>query len=117
MNSILIIQPYRYAGTWVFDDASTGLVQEPFVEGIPEMIDQLVSEIPDAESGFRLLFASAPFPGWHAKLEHRREEYSGNWYYSPAYDREGWLCPALFKYFDAAPPGIYIKAEPLNNPS
>ncbi len=35
MNSILIIQPYRYAGTWVFDDPNAQLVQEPFVEGIP----------------------------------------------------------------------------------
>lgn len=114
MNSILIIQPYRYAGTWVFDDPNTQLVQEPFVEGVPEMIDQLISEIPNAADGFRMLFASAPFPGWQAKLEHRREEYAGNWYYSPTYEREGWLCPALFKYFEAAPPEIYIKAEPLN---
>jgi hypothetical protein len=26
---------------------------------------------------------------------------------------EGWLCPALFKYFDAAPKTLYAKAEPL----
>ena len=113
MNSILIIQPYRYAGTWVFDDPSTQLVQEPFVEGVPEMIDELVREIPDAQSGFRMLFASTPFPGWQAKLEHRREEYSGTWSFSPTYNREGWLCPALFKYFQTAPSEIYIKAEPL----
>ena len=25
---------------------------------------------------------------------------------------EGWLCPALFKYFDTAPKEIYVKAEP-----
>jgi hypothetical protein len=63
MNSLLILQPYRHAGTWVFDDASTGLVQEPFVEGIPQMTDELVKEIPNAEGGFRLLFSPAPFPG------------------------------------------------------
>jgi hypothetical protein len=36
------------------------------------------------------------------KLEWRREEYGGNWYYSPQFDMEGWLCPALFKYFELA---------------
>jgi hypothetical protein len=24
---------------------------------------------------------------------------------------EGWLCPALFRYFDEAPEEIYVKAE------
>lgn len=113
MNSILIIQPYRHAGIWVFDDAATGLVQEPFVEGVPEMIDELTREIPNAASGFRLLFASTPFPNYQEKIEWRREEFGGNWYYSPTYDREGWLCPALFKYFDSAPREIYVKAEAL----
>jgi hypothetical protein len=27
---------------------------------------------------------------------------------------EGWLCPALFKYFEAAPKDLYVKAEPLS---
>jgi len=25
---------------------------------------------------------------------------------------EGWLCPALFKYFEAAPPKIYAQFKP-----
>jgi hypothetical protein len=25
---------------------------------------------------------------------------------------EGWLCPALFKYFESAPKEIFLKAEP-----
>ena len=46
------------------------------------------------------------------KLEWRREEYGGNRYFLPAFEMEGWLCPALFKYFDKAPKEIYVKAEP-----
>ncbi|HEX8550605.1 MAG TPA: hypothetical protein VF681_03510 [Abditibacteriaceae bacterium] len=69
MNAIQIIQPYRFAGTCVFDDAATGLEKEPFVSGIPEMIDWLVSGIPKAESGFRILFSPTPFPGCQ---EHER---------------------------------------------
>jgi hypothetical protein len=62
-NAIHVIVPYRHASTWVFDDPRVGLSQEPFVSGIPEMIDTMVGNIPDAEKWFRLLFASAPFPG------------------------------------------------------
>ena len=35
----------------------------------------------------------------------------GNWYYSEDFTVEGWLCPALFKYFDKAPEEIYAKFE------
>ena len=112
-NSIMVIQPYRHAGTWVFDDPAVGLVQEPFVSGIPEMIDILVADIAGASAGFRLLFSTAPFPGYDVKLDWRRSEYDGNWYYASQYQLEGWLCPALFKYFPSAPHELYIKAEPL----
>ncbi|MGH8020425.1 MAG: hypothetical protein ACREIA_19505, partial [Opitutaceae bacterium] len=44
-------------------------------------------------------------------LEWRREEYEGSWYFSPTYGIEGWLCPALFKYFDKAPAKFYAKAD------
>jgi hypothetical protein len=111
-NSIMVISPYRHHGTWVFDDPSVGLVREPFVSGIPEMIDMLVREIPDAEQGFRLLFSSTQFPGYQVEIEHVREEYGGAWYRWPEQNREGWLCPALFKYFDRAPRKLYCRAEP-----
>ena len=61
-NAILVIAPYRHAGTWVFDDPSAHLVREPFVAGVPEMMDVLVKDIPGATNGFRLLFSGQPFP-------------------------------------------------------
>lgn len=112
MNSILLIVPYRYEGMWVFDDPRVGLHREPFVSGADAVIDRLVADVPNAEKGFRLLFSATPFPGYAAKLEWRREEYGGNWYFSSDFKMEGWLCPALLKYFDAAPKEIYVKAEP-----
>lgn len=112
-NSIMVIQPYFHAGTWAFDDPAAGLVQEPFVSGIPEMIDYLIRDIPNARNGFRLLFSAQPFPGWQQRLVRVREEIGGNWYSVPDLDMEGWLCPALFKYFETAPVEIYVKAEPL----
>ena len=40
-NQIMAIAPYWHegVGTWVFDDPAAGLQQEPFVSGVPEMID------------------------------------------------------------------------------
>lgn len=112
-NQIMVIAPYwlEDAGTWVFDDPATDLKQEPFVEGIPEMIDDLVAGIPKARQGFRLLFSAAPFPGWQRKLTRLRQDLGGWWYASDEPEAEGWLCPALFRYFDEAPTEIYVKAE------
>jgi hypothetical protein len=56
-NAIHVIVPYRHASTWVFDDPRVGLSQEPFVSGIPEMIDTMVANIPNAEKGFRPLLS------------------------------------------------------------
>jgi hypothetical protein len=105
-----VIVPYRHASTWVFDDPPVGLSQEPFVSGIPEMIDTIVANIPNAETGFRLLFASEPFPGYRVKLEKVREEYEGVWY-RWADNAEGWLCPALFLYFPQAPSALYANSN------
>jgi hypothetical protein len=114
-NQIHAIAPYWLEGiqTWVFDDPRVGLQQEPFVSGVPEMIDDLVRDIPNARRGFRLVFSFAPFPGHQRRLVWQREESGGNWYRADDLPLEGWLCPALFRYFDEAPPEIYVKAEPL----
>jgi hypothetical protein len=109
MNTIMVIHPYQADGMWVFDDRNARLVQEPFVSGADKIIDRMVTQIPDAASGFTLIFAATPFPGYQLKLDWRREEYGGNWYYSADLDSEGWLCPALFKYFDTTPQEIYAQ--------
>ena len=111
MNSILFVSPYRYDGQWVFDDPHVGLHREPFVSGIDTIIDHLVKDIPNAEEGFRMLFSAGPFPGYMARIIRQREEYGGNWYLWPEQGVEGWLCPALFKYFEQAPDNIYVRVE------
>lgn len=111
MNSLFVIVPYKYEGMWVFDDPRVGLSREPFIAGIDTMIDKFVSKIPDAEGGFRAVFSAAPFPGYTETLEWLREESGGNWYYNDYFKMEGWLCPALFKYFPAAPKSIFVKVE------
>src|SRR5205814_9081303 len=114
MNALMVIVPYKYEGLWVFDDAAVGLSKEPFIAGIDTLIDKATASIPDAQHGFRAIFNGAQFPGANFKLEGRRAESGGNWYYSPEFNQEGWLCRALFKYFKSAPPEIYVKVEPRN---
>ncbi|HWN64449.1 MAG TPA: DUF6717 family protein [Candidatus Binatus sp.] len=111
MNSLFVIAPYKCEGMWVFDDPAVGLSREPFIAGIDMMIDKVVAGIPNADKGFRAVFSAAPFPGADFKLEWRREESGGNWYYSDQFKMEGWLCPALLKYFPNAPREIYVKVE------
>jgi hypothetical protein len=111
MNSINVIVPYRWEGMWVFDDPRVELDKEPFVSGADDIIDLMVTDIPSAADGFHLIFSANPFPGSQFEFEWRREETGGNWYYVAALDKEGWLCPALFKYFDKAPDRIFARTE------
>ena len=111
MNSLFVIAPYRYQGLWVFDDPRVGLDAEPFVAGADTIIDRLVKDIPDADNGFRIVFSAGAFPGYQHRLDWVREEMSGNVYRLEAFGMEGWLCPALFKYFETAPKEIFLTVE------
>ncbi|MDR2239017.1 MAG: hypothetical protein LBE33_01060 [Zoogloeaceae bacterium] len=111
MNAITAIHPYKTEGLWVFDDPSVELRQEPFISGADIIIDRMVAQIPNAEKGFTLLFSSEPFPGYQHEFEWQRPDLSGNWYYSAALEAEGWLCPALLKYFSVPPKKLYVQAK------
>jgi hypothetical protein len=112
VNTINVIAPYKYLGMWVFDDPRVGLVQEPFVAGADTMIDRVVGDIPDAEQGFAMVFSASAFPGYQFRLDWQRTEGGGNWYRAPQLDQEGWLCPALFRYFGEAPKELYVQVRP-----
>jgi len=112
-NAIMVIAPYWYMGAWVFDDREVGLVCEPFVSGVPEMINELVEDIPDARDGFRMTFSAGRFPGFQPEMTWVREEDGGHWYRSEEPLMEGWLCTALFKYFDEAPEKLFVRADPV----
>ena len=43
-NSIMVLKPYKREGMWVFDDEKTGLVREPFVAGVPEILESLLEQ-------------------------------------------------------------------------
>jgi hypothetical protein len=111
MNVINVIEPYRYLDMWVFDDPRVGLSAEPFVGGADTMIDRVVADIPHAERGFIMVFSGTPFPGHQFRLEWLREDGAGNVYYSRDLDAQGWLCPALLRYFEKVPSEIYVQIK------
>jgi len=116
-NSIFVIHPYKRDGVWAFDDAQKGLLREAFVAGADTLIELVATRtgIPstDFERGITLYFSAKAFPGAQLRVERTREHLGGNWYYSPEYQFEGWLCPALFKYFETAPEEIHFLVKPL----
>lgn len=108
---MLVIQPYKSEGVWAFDDEALNLVREPFIMGIDTMLDWLADKHNLDRAGFNLSFSTQPFPRYHIKLTWMREENGGNWYTTEEPKMEGWLCPAMYLYFDHAPSEIYIRAE------
>lgn len=130
-NSIMVLKPYLYEGMFVFDDPATGLVREPFVAGVPEILAALLElngiTLEEALDGFLLTFSANPFPFYQLQAEHVGEEHNGNWYKvvgEPESVREGvvngmpelegqrgWLCPALMKYFEKAPQNLYVSVK------
>lgn len=114
MNSIFVIRPYKKLGLWVFDDEARGLKEEPFVGGADTLIDIVTAEIPVAHEGFALLFSTGEFPGASVRLDWLRPDLSGNTYWCEQLQMEGWLCPALLKYFEAPPQSLYVKAQALS---
>ena len=101
-NAIFVIKPYKWNGMWVFDDERVGLEKEPFVAGADTMIDTAVhlKGIPNAESGFLMVFSAGPFPDADFDLEWLREEGGGNVYKArfevggDVQEMEDWLCLA-----------------------
>jgi len=117
-SHIISIMPYKlthadYVGGWVFDDERVGLFREAFVAGADLIIDDLVQHIPNAHLGFEMSFSARPFPGYEHTFTWVREEYGGNWYRTENGAKEGWLCPALFKYFRNTPKHIYVRVKPV----
>lgn len=116
-NQLYVIYPYKVKDTWVFDDPERGLALEPFVEGIPEMINLITAGFPGRNTGFKLIFSDREFHATNArkaKLLFFEEDMGGAWYVGnwEGHHLEGWLCPALMKYFPEPPKEIWVAASP-----
>lgn len=110
-NSIFVIKPYKWETMWVFDDPAVDLVKEPFVGGADTILDVATAHIPNADKGFVAVFSAGYFPDAQIVLDWVREEGGGNVYRWADRKMEGWLCPALLKYFLEAPKKLYVQVK------
>lgn len=116
-NVMNMIFPWKEGANWIFDDPARGLVREPFVLGIPEMIDEIVELLGLTGEKVKFIFSKNEFPQYHAYIEKTRDEAGSAWYkvgksnIGELSDNEGWLCPATLLYFEAMPDRIYLRIE------
>lgn len=108
-SSPLAIRTYKFDGVWVFDAPEHGLVREPFVCGMSEIIDVLAIDIANQAQGVLLHFSDRPFAGHESHLSRLHEEHGGYWYEDENLEMRGWLCPAALHYYPGGhPPDLYL---------
>tara|TARA_R110001592_G_scaffold114605_3_gene314569 strand:+ start:440 stop:1078 length:639 start_codon:yes stop_codon:yes gene_type:complete len=128
-TQIRSIEPYMCHGEWAFDDDTTGLVQEAFVCGMSEILDFCLEDSgidpEEVGDGFKLTFSKDKWPDSTHSLTWLGDSEGGNDYeldsecrnltihnsdrrYDVPEGMKGWLCPALYHYFDDAPEKIYL---------
>ena len=110
-NAINVLTLYWSAGCWMYDDREHGRFREPLVRGASEAVDALrqMDGLGSGRTPFQVLFSASEFPGAH-RARWLREESGGNWYVFEG-QYEGWLCPALFDFFDSAPQDLWVGAS------
>ena len=112
----MLIHPYyRDNEGWMFDDPTTGLVQEGLVLGIDTILDLVCNERGlNKHRGFPVEFSDKEFPDFEYRLV-KIEEVNGNHnlygtdYLCEEYGIQGWLCPNLGKYFENPPEEIFLR--------
>ncbi len=119
MNSLFVLHTFRSkGGTWVFDDPSRSLKQEPFVGETNILIDFMAYEHgitnPDAfKDGVELVFSDNPFPGNQVELLMLETSPFGTTYRTDKYKLDPWLCPAFFLFYSDAPTKLYGMVNPI----
>ena len=105
-NSIMTLSPYRIeAGMFAFDDPVTGLFREPFIGGANYHLDRFAK----GENSCVISFSANKIPDYDVKLELQDTDKNEGSNYNDEDNRNIWLCPAFFKYFEIAPKELYVK--------
>jgi len=115
---VIFMRWHKSYQEWCFDIPIVGIEDEPFVEGIPEIIEYHLGKSNKTSSakktGVTVLFSGAATKpkeftnGNYFKLVKTKEENGGGWYKEPVSRYEGWLCPNLYQFFAKAPKQIHV---------
>ena len=112
-NAMMSLNLYKVGNVWQFDDARYGIVAEPFVLGMSEIISEY---LPKGKETCTAIFSLNEFPGCET-LTLTEEMSNGGWYYvsDSAYPgiqgMKGWLCPVTRVYLNDIPEKIYFRVE------
>jgi hypothetical protein len=105
---------------WVFDDAEFNLSQEPFVEGMDDVIDFITKDIPNANEGVIIHFqdgvGSDEYPFvvlTHATSRRHPKLGQSNYYYCEQLDKKVWICNNMYRYTNDTPQIICVWATKL----
>ena len=90
------------------DDPTKGIVMEPLVRGIPEIIAAIVGPRVDR---FTITFTADRTASHDNVLLRMTPEDGGHWYKLGGTTMNGWLCPVLLEYFDEAPLELYLRLK------
>lgn len=114
-NQINVIYPYRTKSGWSFDDLEVGLMGEPFVCNIPQIIDSIIGRRRRKFTAYISKSVIPEYTGCLRKINNMELELKGlqgvGWYKLDGTDMIGWLCPATLKYFRDYPDNLYFKIE------
>ena len=119
-NALFTLHAYFKNNTWMFDDESRDIKQEPFVAGADVLFDFMSGRESDSSvDECDLLFGATPIPDHdlHVRLI-GNDGYDGHYYmveFFKAFRQfetfQFWLCPALLAFFDEAPEDIYVSIK------
>ena len=118
-NSLFSLFAYVKNGTWMFDDDSRDIKEEPFVAGADIMFDLMSGREADQTiESCSIVFGATPIPDHdvHVRLI-GNDGHDGHYYkmYRAVETFQFWLCPALLEFFDEAPEDIYVSIKEKNN--
>ena len=70
----------RVSAELVFDQEEYGLIKEPLIEGVPEILYELCERHNVSSEKFELYFSDEPFEGFQLVADKLREYGGGFWY-------------------------------------
>jgi hypothetical protein len=115
---IIFLRWQEKQDAWCFDIPIVGIEDEPFVSGMPEIIEHHLIRAEKLDvartHGVSVLFSGAASKpaafelGNYFHLVKVKEENNGCWYRDPSTGFEGWLCPNLYQFFAAPPNTLHI---------
>jgi hypothetical protein len=76
------------------------------------MLDKMVEQqkLKDPrQNGFTAIFSAQKFPTAQYELTWEEECSGGNYY--KLGEMRGWLCPAMYHYFEVAPKSIFVEVK------